>query len=254
MITKGEAQESELLDTLFEYADRFQNSLSENVDQLPSHRSRNSRALLFDDIYAVTRPSNSPAGANSPEHADERSCGELLAALLAAESEYHGPIRLNEQQGQHLAEVYERLGMQLAELPRHAAVAFQRAKALYRTIEDREAEDRCGLQLAKTRTRTAQGWRYRVGRLADVSCGYGYQPFRLLFWVLVGLVGFTVIAFASVDLNLDTLYLSVTGFLNPVGSERLTGAAQLLFAVEAWVGSVSMSVFFALLVRKWFRL
>jgi hypothetical protein len=34
----------------------------------------------------------------------------------------------------------------------------------------------------------------------------------------------------------------------------LRAAARPLFAVESWAGTVSMSVFFALLVRKWFRL
>ena len=254
MIARQEVPEAELIGKLFDYADMFQNSLFEKFEQLPPRRSRNSRALLFDDLYAVVLPSNGPAGADDSADTDERPSGALLTALLAAESEYHGPIRLNEQQSLHLAEVYEGLGMQLTGLPRHAAVAFQRAKALYRTIEDRDAEDRCGLRLAKTRTRTAQGWRYWVGRLADVSCGYGYQPFRLLFWVLFALVGFTVVAFVLAGVGLNTLYLSLTGFLNPVGSEGLPDPAKPLFAVEAWAGSVLMSVFFALLVRKWFRL
>ncbi|WP_280368581.1 hypothetical protein, partial [Nocardia abscessus] len=49
----------------------------------------------------------------------------------------------------------------------------------------------------------------------------------------------------------------VTSFINPRGpghTDNLRPAARPLFAVEAWTGTVSMSVFFALLVRKWFRM
>lgn len=51
--------------------------------------------------------------------------------------------------------------------------------------------------------------------------------------------------------------MGVTGFLNPPGpgdTQDLHGAVRVLFVIEAWTGAVSMSVFFALLVRKWFRM
>jgi hypothetical protein len=55
----------------------------------------------------------------------------------------------------------------------------------------------------------------------------------------------------------DTIYMGVTGFLNPPGpgdTRELPGAVRTLFVIEAWTGAVWMSVFFALLVRKWFRM
>ncbi|MBY8861829.1 hypothetical protein K7711_35505 [Nocardia sp. CA2R105] len=89
-------------------------------------------------------------------------------------------------------------------------------------------------------------------------CGYGYRPFRLLGWVLVQLVVFTAIGIEVVGAPLgDTIYMCVTCYLYPIepgGLASLNDAARPLFAVEPWVGTVSMSVFFALLVRKWFRM
>ncbi|MFD4433155.1 hypothetical protein, partial [Nocardia sp. NPDC058497] len=55
----------------------------------------------------------------------------------------------------------------------------------------------------------------------------------------------------------EVVYLSTLTFLNPLDPGNITGMAsqaRVLFAVEAWLGAVSMSVFFALLVRRWFRL
>ncbi|WP_063049735.1 hypothetical protein [Nocardia arthritidis] len=225
------------------------------ADYDPPSARRHSDSLVFRHLYAAARQ---PA----PDEADWRVPSAIPAALLAAEVEFRGPLRLSSRQNTMLAEEYERLGAQLsaAGLPAHAALAYRRGAALYRMNEDDEAQDRCGLRLARARTLALPpGPRRWPGQLSYVLCGYGYRPFWLLGWVAGQLVLFTVAALllSGNSSPAATIYTCVTGFINPLGpgdTENLRPAARPLFAVEAWAGTVSMSVFFALLVRKWFRM
>ncbi|MCM6774224.1 hypothetical protein NDR87_12150 [Nocardia sp. CDC159] len=211
--------------------------------------------LVFDHLYTAARhPARDEEGWRVPS--------ALLAALVAAEVEFRGPLRLSAIQSTVLAEVYERLGPRLsrAKLPSHAVLCYRRAMALYRMNEDVDGEDRCGLELARARTRThPRGPRRWAGHISDVLCGYGYRPFWLLGWVAAQLVIFTAtgLLLAGNASTAETVYMCVTSFLNPLGpgdTQNLHAAARPLFAVESWAGTVSMSVFFALLVRKWFRM
>ncbi|MFB8008505.1 hypothetical protein [Nocardia sp. NPDC056000] len=186
----------------------------------------------------------------------------LLAGLLAAEIEFRGPLRLSQTQNMLLAAEFETLAAELrkAGLPAHAVLAWRRAVALHRLTEDVQAEDRCGLELARARRRaTASVWRRIPGAISDLLCGYGYRPFWLLGWVAVQLVVFSLLGLlwrGTVSRG-DVVYLCTVGFLNPLdpgNTKDMAPPAEALFAVEAWLGVVSMSVFFALLVRKWFRL
>ncbi|MFF0487861.1 hypothetical protein ACFYTQ_02450 [Nocardia sp. NPDC004068] len=225
------------------------------ADYDPPSTRREAGGLVFEHLYAAARrPLRDEEGWRVPS--------SVFMALLAAEVEFRGPVRLSAIQHTLLAEVYERLGGQLTRfaLPAHAALAFRRAAALYRLGEDVDAEDRCGLELAKARTRShPPGWRRWTGRLSYISCGYGYRPFWLLGWVAVQLILFITFGFALSGNGSHTqaLFISVTSFLNPPGFgdiENLPRASRWLYAIEPWAGVVSMSVFFALLVRKWFRL
>ncbi|WP_067898484.1 hypothetical protein [Nocardia vaccinii] len=241
--------ERELLETFEGYVD----DLLDEFD--PPRARRHAGTLVFADLYdRARRPSLDEQGWQVPS--------AVLAALIAAEVEFRGPLRLSARQNVLLAIEYERRGAQLRGfgLARHAALAYQRAVALYRIAEDANAADRCGLQLARARTGALPvGVRRLVRYFSDALCGYGYRPFLLLGWVIVQLVVFSTIGIGIVGSHAygDTLYMSVTSFLNPAGLgdiAQLDGATGPLFAVETWFGTVSMSVFFALLVRKWFRM
>ncbi|WP_280396542.1 hypothetical protein [Nocardia carnea] len=221
----------------------------------PSTRRRHSDTLVFPHLYEAAR--HPPA-----DEEEWRVPSAVVAALLAAEVEFRGPLRLSSRQNTLLAEEYEQLGAQLtaARLPSHAVLAYRRAMALYRINEDNESEDRCGLLLARAETRSLPvGLRRWAGFGSDILCGHGYRPSWLLGWVVAQISVFTGIALA---LPLDqevgtTIYLGVTSFLSPPGQDDtkdLSGIARTLFVVEGWTGVVSMSVFFALLVRKWFRM
>ncbi len=242
----------ELLEQLARLTDGLLDYLSDHAEDLLDQSRQHGRGLIFEDLYEAARKPRAEKPATQVPHA-------VFAALLAAETEFRGPLRLGARQSARLAEIYERLGARLgAELPRLAMLAFQRAGALYRTIEDIEAQDRCGLARARARTRAVRGWQRAIGLFSDAVCGYGYRPFRLLGWVGAQLVLFTVVGLLVAGASLgDTVYMCVTSFLNPLGLgdvARLHDAARPLFAIESWTGTVSMSVFFALLVRKWFRL
>ncbi|MFQ6391835.1 hypothetical protein ACLMAJ_00130 [Nocardia sp. KC 131] len=240
--------------------DRLLDSFNTHVETVvasyePPGIRRRGDSLVFADLYAATRE----------PHTDEAEHGtipvEFLAALLAAEVEYRGPLRLSGTQNTMLAEVYERLGdcMRSTGLPGHAALAFRRAGGLHRQNEDDDDADRCGLAQARARFEALPpGLRRTGGYVSDLLCGYGYQPFRLLAWMALLLVAFTlVISFlAGVEIP-STFYLCLMNFLNPVGvgdTKDIGGFGQTLLVVEAYVGTVSTSVFFALLVRRWFRL
>lgn len=221
----------------------------------PGARRRHSDTLVFEHLYAAARdPGDDEEGWRVPS--------AVLAAFLAAEVEYRGPLRLSTRQNAVLAEEYELLGAQLsaAGLYTHAALAFRRGMALYRMNEDDEAEDRCGLALARADTRALpRGFRRWAGQGSYILCGHGFRPLWLLGWVGVQIALFTGAALLLENRQRawPTVYMGVTSFLNPLGygdTGELHDIARVLFVIEGWSGAVSMSVFFALLVRKWFRM
>ncbi|WP_405167690.1 hypothetical protein OG203_23155 [Nocardia sp. NBC_01499] len=235
-------------------------SLNINVEAVldtydPPSAWRRGDSLVFAHLYADVDD------APLPVDDEGRALVELAVALLAAEVEFRGPLRLSRTQNALLAQVYERLGPRLCSvgLPVHAMQSFGRAAYLHRLNEDVDAMDRCGLAQARARRQTkASGWR-RIGPyFSDYSCGYGYLPFRLLGWIAVQLALFSIAFLLLADGPVsDTLYLSITNYLNPMGlsdTRDLRQGGQALLVIEAWTGTVSLSVFFALLVRRWFRL
>lgn len=213
---------------------------------------RHGDSLVFRHVYAHARPAREVRASRGEVPLD------LIAGLLAAEVEFRGPLRLSHTQNGLLADIYEDLGRALvaAGLPAHAALAFRRALFLHRTNGSPEAEDRCGLAERQAKWRASPpGWRRPLRRLPDLVCGYGYRPFRML-----GLIGLQLLFFTGmVTWVTDTpvtqnLYLCLTNYLNPLGLSDSAGSARPIYVVEAYLGTISMSVFFALLVRRWFRL
>ncbi|WP_194819752.1 hypothetical protein [Nocardia sp. XZ_19_385] len=220
------------------------------------------------DLLALERQSNKLRFGALYERAPNAMPGEeawrapLVAGLIAAEVELRGPLRLSPAQNMLLAIQFETLAGELARcgLPAHAALAWHHAFELHRLTKDFDAQDRCGLALARARRRAAPlGWRRALGMASDLLCGYGYRPFWLLGWVVVQIVVCTALGllWAGDKTWTEVLYLGGVTFLGPLGPASADGMdpqARVLFAVEAWLGVVSMSVFFALLVRRWFRL
>lgn len=214
----------------------------------PGIRRRN-ESLVFQHVYSQARRVPAPAG--------EVPVG-LLAALLAAEVEFRGPLRLSTAQDGMLAGTYEGLGRELtaAGLPAHAAFAFGRGRSLHRQLGSAADADRCGLAEARARRLASPpGLRRALGRLPDLVCGYGYRPFRILGLIAVQLALFTGLVTWVTGAPLSrNLYLCLTDYLSPLGLDQSAGPARPLYVIEAYLGTISLSVFFALMVRRWFRL
>jgi len=234
----------------------------------PSSRRRGD-SLVFRHLYGLLAgprpPSHRPGHtteATAHAAADDGTPTRALLALMAADVEFRGPLRLSRTQRTLLADVYEELGplLRRAGLPAHAALAWSRAMNLHRDNEDDDAEDRCGL--AKARAETAALWpaRKRVGRwISAATCGYGYRPFRLLLWMVAQLALFSVAITLVTSISVgDAIHLCLTNYLDPAGLDDVPGgddaATKPLLVTEAYAGIVSTSVFFALLVRRWFRI
>ncbi|MFD6451134.1 hypothetical protein ACWFRF_16045 [Nocardia sp. NPDC055165] len=244
-------------------------SEQDNLDQLdrrvervlaeydPPSTRRAGDSLVFARVYA---PIDDILEHPTPS---DHTLRVLAMAMLAAEIEARGPLRLSRRQNRMLALIYEDLGARLldVDLPAHACVAFRQARDLHAINADLDDQDRCGLALARARTRAQRrGMRRTPGFVANILCGYGYRPFRLLGWIACELALFAGALMLVTDVAATTAaHLSLIEFLNPLGlgdldAMDLEPTARVLLIVESYLGSVTTSVFFALLVRRWFRL
>lgn len=240
-------------DQLEEFNHRVEVFLAEYV---PPATKRAGDSLVFGRLY----------DAADPDELQELSRTlvrtRTLTALFAAEVEFRGPLSLSRTQSVLLAAVYEDLGAQLRalQLPAHAALAYRQAYRLHSVDENARGQDRCGLQLSRARTRAKHPrWRRLPGLASDALCGYGYRPFLLLTWIALELVLFVaVLVLTSRDLAIGrAIHLGLLNFLNPMGFgdiEDASNAGKVTLVIEAYAGLLSSSVFFALLVRRLFRL
>jgi hypothetical protein len=228
-------------------------------------RSRGIRRLVFQPLYddalgkAVAGPS--PATASSRNVTRPM----LLSALMAAQVEALGPLRLTRNQSDRLAAVLFRLGdaLDAVGLLEHAAAAYDRAARLYGDVDDDPARDRCLKQLASVRHRALpRGWRRVAEQLNATLFGYGFEPYRFLAWMGVQLaIACTILVMLPKGKGLHasvpaTLYLALQDFVNPMGlgdTDGLSHWAWAVLVVESYFGLISSSIFFALLLRRWFR-
>lgn len=228
--------------------DRFEHYAADVLDRYPPPGLRTRESLAFVHLYREREEESS---------ADDR-CRTLLAALMAAEVEFRGPLRLTQAQNGRLAAILERIGTACGKegLPLHAALAFERAAGIYLLLSDNAGRDRCLYARARFRQKaTRAGLAKALLSVSWTLSGYGYKPYRLLFWVAIELVVFSIGVALTVPGSLwHGIYLSFTNYLDPQGSEQLAGSAQVLLVTESYVSAVSLSVFFALLVHRWFRI
>ncbi|MFI7669727.1 hypothetical protein [Nocardia sp. NPDC049526] len=241
----GAGSEQRLLDSFNTHVETLE------LDYDPAKISQPGDSLVFSHIYAAAQEPAADGDGRLP----------VLTALLAAEVEFRGPRRLSRTQNTRIAEIYEHLGRALvaADLPHHAVLAFKRAVGLHRVEEDFDAQDRCGHALAQARCRAVdQVWKRIPHWTLEVLCGYGFRPFRLLGWIAAVLLIGTVVLWATDGQPIPTaLHMCLINYLNPLGIgdlEDIRGAGRTLLIVEAYAGLVLNSLFFALLVRRWFRI
>lgn len=238
--------ESELLDELEGYT-------ADIIERYPPPGPRKGSGLMFARIYAA-------AHGNTTEGEDTERRRLLLTALLAAEVETRGPLRLAQAQNATLAATLDKLGAALQDegLPLHAALAFGRAASLYLLLNEHVARDRALFRRARTRHRAMNGGvRKALMAISWITCGYGYQPYRLLLWVIAQLVVFGVaLALTVPNWTQLNLYMGLVSYLNPLSPNdtgELPTITKILLVIESYAGALSLNVFFALLVRRWFR-
>lgn len=236
------AEEADLLD-------QFERYTTDILDRYWPAGPRKRESLAFAPLYE-------PLVAVS---VDDRHRA-LITALMAAEVEFRGPLRLTQAQDNRLATVFELIGKECRseELLLHATRAFDRAAGIYLLLGKNDVRDRC-LFAKKQCIRTAMkpGWVKALATISWVLCGYGYQPYRLMLWMTVQLAVFSI-AFALAGRKSigSSIHTCLINYLDPLGvndASRLPTVAQVLLLTESYFGLVSLSVFFALLVRRWFR-
>jgi hypothetical protein len=229
----------------------FERYAADILDNYLPPGPRRRESLVFAHLYAAEDRS-------SPEERRR----QLVTALLAGEVEFRGPLRLTQAQNVRLATLFEHFGVRFMQdgLPSHAALSFDRAATLFLHVGDHSARERCLFAQAHARHRARpRGWLKAMEFLSGVLCGYGHQPYRLLGWVVFQLAAFSIaLTLITKGSVVDTVYMCLINYLNPLGLGDTKGvphahAAWALFVVESYAGSVSLSVFFALLVRRWFR-
>jgi hypothetical protein len=238
-------KESELLE-------KFEHYAVDILDRYPPPGLRDRESLVFTDLYRARDELDETRVA--PE--DRRRT--LFNALMAAEVESRGPLRLTQAQNARLAKVFARIGEACGRerLPLHAALAFERAASIYLLLSDNLARDRCLHARARfTQKATKQGLKKLMLAVSWILCGYGYKPYLLLFWVAVQLVVFTALVALTVPGSMwDGILLSFTNYLDPQGADGATELGKGLLVIESYLSTVSLSVFFALVVHRWFRI
>lgn len=225
--------------------DKFERSTAVVLDRYPPV-TRLPNNLMFAQLYDAQR--DAPA--------DERRRA-TITALMAAEVESRGPLRQTRAQNAQLAETFKRVGTacEADGLLLHAALAFERASDLYLLLNQHVKRDQCLFAKERCRHHAAEpGWGRAVAAVSSALCGYGYRPYRLLLWVLAQLLAFcVVIALVAHQAVSESIYMALGNYLNPLDTNDLPHPARVLLVIESYTGYVSLSVFFALLVRRWFR-
>ncbi|HEU5469554.1 MAG TPA: hypothetical protein VFV67_02790 [Actinophytocola sp.] len=229
--------------------EQFERYTADILDRYVPPSRRNRESLLFAKIYKDW----------DPELPDDERRRALMTALMAADVESRGPLRLTRAQNKRLAKVFENIGAECRSegLPLHAEMAYDHAAGIHLMLGDNMARDRCLYARSRSRQIAMKpSWgKLRLGA-AWLLCGYGYKPFLLLFWVVVQLILFTVCVAVALPHGdfVGNLYLCLINYLDPHDADGLPGAAQVLLVVESYFSLVFGSIFFALLVHRWFRI
>lgn len=225
--------------------------------------SRGIGRLVFQPLYDKVRVAN----ATYVEGKSSRRAYlcSVMAALMAAETEALGPLRLTRVQTGKLAWVLTEVGDALKRLGilTYAAEAYDRAARLHLDNDDNTRRDQClRLKAAAQHKALPYGGKRFVQMLNDVLFGYGFAPYRVLGWMVAQLmVASTILVALPRHTHPNpgfqgTLYIGLQDFVNPMGLGDTAGLshwALTVLVIESYLGLMSSSVFFALLLRKWFR-
>jgi len=236
--------EEELLDRL----DSYLPSLVYAFDsQVPPPRERGGNLALEKEYYEWQDTSGD---------ADARRRA-AIRSYLATETERRGQFSLNRAQNARIAAHFDAMGQEFLALsmPGHAAKAYQNAADVYLTLQERAKRERSLLNRRRALHRTLPPSLIRIWEAVfDAVCGYSYKPFRILGWMLAVLTVFSIAVWACGPAGFGrSVHGCLINFLNPLAFSDLDAtfgsAAKVLLVIESYLGSISMAIFFALLVR-----
>ncbi|NUR62328.1 MAG: hypothetical protein HOV87_27260 [Catenulispora sp.] len=243
-----DAELSQREEELLERLDSYLPTLVYAFDsQVPPPRERGGNLALVKEYYEWEDTSGD---ADARRHAAIRS-------YLATETERRGQFNLNRAQNARIAAHFDAMGREFLDLglPRHAAMAYQNAADMYLPLQERTKRERSLLNRRRAQHRTRPPGLTRIWEAVfDAVCGYSYKPFRMLGWMAAVLMLFSLAVWACGPSGLDrSVHGCLINFLNPLAFRDLDpnfgAAAQVLLVLESYLGSVSMAIFFALLVR-----
>jgi hypothetical protein len=238
-------REQELLDVL----DSYLPSLVHAFDsQVPPPRERGGNLALEKEYYEWRGTSGD---------ADARRRG-VIRSFLATETERRAQFRLSRSQNGRMAAHFDAIGEEFLtlDMPGHAALAYQSAADLYLPLHQRSHCERSLLNRRRAQHRARPPGLPRViESVFDALCGYGYRPLRLLAWMTLTLAVFSVAVWLCGPAGYGrSLQGCLIDYLNPLAfgdfGTHFGSSAQVLLVIESYFGSISMSVFFALLIRR----
>ena len=181
----------------------------------------------------------------------------VIRSFLATETERRGQFRISRSQNSSLADHFEAMGREFValDMPGHAALAFQSAADLYLPLHQKSRRERALLSCRRAQRMTRPpGLARLLEGLYDGICGYGYRPFRMLGWMALTLAVFSIAVWLSGGPGYaKSLHGCLLDFLNPLPfvdlDKSFSGPAQVFLIIESYVGSISMAIFFAFLVK-----
>jgi hypothetical protein len=208
--------------------------------------------LVLEEFYERTRPF------------DQRYA-DLIATMLAARAEANGRVWLNSVEGDQIASALEQTGKDLlsAGLPHFAEEAFDQAANIHAKFKNARAEDRCEYLKSGAHRRTYPWWNPMrlITTMSGLFFGYGYKPLRLLIWIALVVIGFTVYMLHlprdPQATHGDAFFMAIQNFVNPMGlgdARAISPRWEHVLEVETYTGDILRNIFFVLLIRRWFRL
>ena len=190
----------------------------------------------------------------------DRSPEVILKGFMAAELERRIEPAMTIEQRERLGNVYQCLGDSFLSIRwrAHARFSFSRAAHLFGDLRLHQREDDCWYREAKVAMIQSKGSALIRAYPLYLFAGFGYRPYRLLYFCFITVVAFSAIymyispswtPFECISVS-SMNYLSALGYSDVSDSTTLV---QSLVIIQGFCSLVLNSTLFALLVRKWFR-
>ncbi|MBZ0224044.1 MAG: potassium channel family protein [Dokdonella sp.] len=184
----------------------------------------------------------------------------LLKAFMAAEVELRIEPRMTIEQRKKLGTIFRQIGEGFISRNwhGHARFCFSRGAQLFGDLRLYRFEDDCWYHEAKAAMSQVDGWGRAKAWPLYLFAGFGYRPYRLLYFCLL-----TVAMFVFVYATLEPAWsffqcvsVSSMNYLTALGYgdiKETTSLTQLVVILQGFLSLILNSTLFALLVRRWFR-